>query len=100
MDVGDYADVWLRKNIQIEDSIKKSENEYGDSKIQTADEVFFRVDPNIVTKSEIEQNFEKYWIYGEQWTDNRNLTNDEIIKQLKEENSSLKQCIVELSSMI
>jgi len=100
MNVGSYADVVLRKNITTEtvEEIIDGENKSYDR--QVADEIFFRVDPNSVSKEDIESNFDKYWAYGLQWEDLTSFTNEEIVSKLKKENAELKQCIVEISSLI
>lgn len=90
------ADVWLRKNIKTE-----TRNENGDEyEVQTADEVFFQIDSAAASEQDIIDNFEKFWVYGIAWTDERNMTDAEIIAKLRTENNELKECIVELSSLI
>lgn len=100
MNTGKRADVFLRKNISIETLSEEIDGEIYSYDVQVADELYFIVDPETVTKEDIEENFEKYWAFAGQWDDLTSYTNEEIIEQLKEENKKLKQCIVEISSMI
>lgn len=90
------ADVWLRKNIKTETRIE-NDIEY---EVQTADEVFFQIDSSTTSEQNIIDNFDKYWAYGLAWIDERNMTDAEIIAKLRTENNELKECIVELSSLI
>lgn len=90
------ADVWLRKNIKTE-----TRNENGEEyEVQTADEVFFQIDSAATSEQNIIDNFDKFWAYGIAWTDERDMTDAEIIVKLRTENNELKECIVELSSLI
>lgn len=90
------ADVWLRKNIMTE-----TRNDSGDEyEVQTADELFFQIDTAAASEQNIIDNFDKFWVYGIAWTDERNMTDAEIIAKLRAENNELKECIVELSSLI
>lgn len=100
MNVGKYADVLLRKNISTETADEVFDGEPRQYEKQVADEVYFRVDPNVVTEEDIVSNFEKYWVYAQQWTNETLLTNEEIIAALKKENAELKKCIVEISALI
>lgn len=99
MVVGDHVDVFLRKNITTETIEETHDDVTTEYKIQSADEVYFQVDFS-VSEDDIKSNFDKYWTYGEQWEDNSNCTNEEIISQLKQENEELKQCIIEISALI
>ena len=100
MNVGEYADVLLRKNITTETVDETIDGENRQYERKVADEIHFRVDPNSVTEEDILSNFDKYWHYAEQWVDESLLTKDEIIKMLQKENADLKQCIVEISTLI
>ena len=97
---GKYADVLLRKNISTETVDEILDGESRQYERQVADEVYFRVDPNVVTEEDIVSNFEKYWVYAQQWTNETLMTNEEIIAALKKENVELKKCIVEISALI
>ena len=100
MNTGDYADVFLRKNISTETVEMTVDGETQNCERNIADEIYFRVDPKSVTEEDILSNFDKYWMYAEQWTDESNTTNEEIILKLKHENAEQKQCIVEISALI
>lgn len=95
------ADVWLRKNIHTEEIIiDNSEGEPITDTVNVADEVYFQVDASSVSESDIKNCFEKYWLYGENWTDKRNLSDSEKIKMLETENSALMKCVAELSELL
>ena len=93
------ADVLMHKNISTETVYPTSENMV-EQEMNVADEVYFQVDASRVTEETITANFEKYWIYGEQWVDTRNMTENEKIKALEAQNEELNQCILALCSMI
>lgn len=93
------ADVFLRKN--VEKSIVNAEFEdIAEQEMNIADELYFQVDPSAVSKEDITNNFEKYWLYGEQWVDKRNLSYIEKIECLESKNAELNQCILALCAMV
>ena len=59
MNVGEYADVLLRKNITTETVDETIDGENRQYERKVADEIHFRVDPNSVTEEDILSNFEK-----------------------------------------
>ena len=93
------ADVYLRKNISTELFHYDSEN-MADQEMNIADEIYFQVDASKVSESDITTNFEKYWMYGEQWVDTRGMTEAEKIEALEAKNLELNQCILALCNMI
>lgn len=93
------ADVFLRKNIGIDIVNTDLENAV-EQEMNTADELYFQVDASIISEQEITKNFQKYWVYGEQWIDERDLSEKEKIERLESQNTELNQCILALCAMI
>lgn len=106
MECGEYADVWLRKNIHTE-AMQNSvyDADTGEQRIESIDtqvatEVHFRVETSKVTEADIRENFEKYWAYGENWKEHIDETDAEKIARLQAENDNLRRCIAELSQLM
>ncbi len=70
----DLNRVWLRKNI------KKQKDEEGNISY-SADEVYFETS---ATKEEIEQDFDKYFTYGETWSEPTVPTLEDRVKDLED----------------
>lgn len=102
------ADVFLRKNYAHEvehDVVMVGDGEdVAESVVErdvvVADELFFQVDASAVTEDDVQENFQKYWLYGQQWTDMTNMTEDEKLARLRAENEALNQCFLALCDMI
>lgn len=95
-----FADVWLRKNIEKttrKEMMGETEQEY---EVFIADEIHFVADPSKMSKSDIELNFDKYWIYAQNYVDNSSLTDAEKIALLEKENERLNSCLHELCNLI
>lgn len=99
------ADVFMRKDIEIATRTDyklddNGENQPYEYEYQKGLEVYYQVNPTRVSLDDIQNNFDKYWAYANQWIDARNMTDKEHIAILEAENARLKQCVIELSESL
>lgn len=101
MEVSDsIADVWLRKNIRTESILVNTNDSSFEQEFNVADEIYFQVNPTNTKLVDIQENFEKFWIYGENWENQTCLSDADKIARLEEENAKLNKCIGELCNLL